>query len=81
MRSLRSIAPRRRAIGNRCHALVTLATVAKPDQRQAIALDLASGKLQSDELIVTALRAVGLQTLTVEELTEIFRHTQPASTL
>ena len=42
----------------RGHALITLATVAKPDQRQAIAAGLVSGKLQRDELVVAALRVV-----------------------
>lgn len=64
---------------DRSHALVTLASVAKPDQREAIAENLVSGKLQSDELIATTLRAVGLQALTVEELTEIFHRTRPES--
>ena len=61
------------------HALVTLAAVAKPDQRKAIAQDLVSGKLQSNELIAAAFEAVGPQTLTVEELTAILRHTRPES--
>lgn len=64
---------------DRSYALITLASVAKPDQRQAIAADLVSGRLQSDELIATAFRVVGLQSLTVAELTAILRHAQPES--
>jgi hypothetical protein len=64
---------------DRCHALVTLATVATPDQREAIAQDLVSGKFQSNELIAAACEVVGLQALTVEQLTTILRCAQPES--
>jgi hypothetical protein len=64
---------------NRQYALSTLASVAKSEQREAIAEDLISGKLQSNALIAAALRAVGLQTLTVEDLTAILRRTPPES--
>jgi hypothetical protein len=61
---------------DRSHVLVTLATIAKPDQRQAIAEDLVSGKLQSNELVAAAVRIVGLPALTVEQLTAIIRRAQ-----
>ena len=43
--------------------------------------DLVSGKLQSNELIAAAFEVVGLQTLTVEELTAILRCAQPESAI
>ena len=60
-------------------ALRTLATVATPEQRAAIADDLVSGKLKTNELIGEAFKAVSLHSLTVEQITAVFQHTHPES--
>lgn len=59
--------------------LRTLATVATPEQRAAIADDLVSGKLKTNDLIGEAFKAVNPRSLTVEQITAVFQHTHPES--
>jgi hypothetical protein len=61
----------------RCNALITLSAVAAPPHKTAIAEDLVSGRLQSDELMAAALEVVGIEKLDVEQLRKIFLATGP----
>ncbi|WP_434660721.1 hypothetical protein P5W99_10935 [Paraburkholderia sp. A3BS-1L] len=57
----------------RARALDTLAAVATTEQRAAIKADLVSGSLTSNEFIAAALVAIGAESLTVADLTSIFK--------
>lgn len=56
----------------RRYALEVLGSIATPEQREAIKVDLFSGALTSNKLIALALRAVNWQKLTVDELARVF---------
>jgi len=59
------------------YALITLDSIALPEQRNAIADDLVSGVFKLNMHIASALVVTGLENLTVEQLTEVFAKCDP----
>lgn len=57
--------------------MITLSAVAAPAHKAAIAEDLVSGKLQSEELTAAGLEVVGIENLDAGQLTKIFWTTGP----
>jgi len=59
------------------YALITLDSIASPEQRKAIADDLVSGVLKHNMLIASALVVTGLEILTVGQMTEVLVKCDP----
>jgi len=59
------------------YALITLDSIASPEQRKAISGDLVSGVLKLNMHIASALVVTGLENLTVEQLTKVFAKCDP----
>ncbi len=61
----------------RIYALEVLSAISSPAHRRALAKDMLSGALKSNELIAAGLGVVGIQNMSAEELAKIFSNAGP----